>query len=125
MIWMAALLGCAPKTMPNMAHQEIPVKVLIAENAWADDGLQVTIDIHTPPNGPAFERVSIQVGAHELPFGFAQPIEGLGYRLEVLLPIEHEAGQLIEGALWLRGVEQAYSFALVSPFYDADIHDAH
>ena len=125
MIWLGVFLACAPKAAPTSTHQSPPIKVVIAENEWAEDGLQVTINIHTSLDRAAFDRVVIQTEDQQLPFGFVQPLEGLGYRLEMILPIEHVPGQLIEGEVWFKGTEQPHSFALVSPFFEEDSHESH
>ena len=125
MIWLAVFLACAPKAAPTTVNQSFPVEVVIAENEWAEDGLQVTIHIHTTLDRARFDRVVIQTEDQQLPFGFVQPLDGLGYQLELLLPIEHAPGQLIQGDVWFKEIEQPYSFALVSPFYDSDPHESH
>lgn len=125
MIWLGVFLACVPKAAPTTVTQSLPVKVVIAENEWAEDGLQVTINIHTTLDRATFDRVLIQTEDQQLPFGFVQPLEGLGYRLEMLLPIEHAPGQLIEGEVWFKGAEHPYAFALVSPFIEEDSHESH
>ena len=125
MIGMALIVSCALKTTP-ISESPIPaINILITENDWTEAGLQVTVDIQTTVDAHAFDRALIETNGQTYPVGFAQPIEGLGYRLSFHLPIEHEAGHYVHGQFWLKGVEQAYSFALVTPFYESDPHDSH
>ena len=117
--------SCALKSAPDVGPMAPTVKFLIAENEWIDEGLQVTVDIQTSANGPAFDHALLLANAQEYPIGFAQPIEGMGFRLNIILPLEHEAGQYVEGQVWLKGVEQSFPFDLVTPFEDEDSHDSH
>ena len=117
--------SCVLKSAPDVGQIAPSVKILIAENEWTGDGLQVTVDIQTTANGLAFDHALILANKQEYSIGFAQPVEGMGFRLSINLPLEHESGQYVEGQVWLKGFEQSFPFDLVTPFEDEDSHDSH
>lgn len=124
MIWL--VVACATKSQPVVQESNPPIEIIIADNTWSEDGLQVAVGIRAVYGAPQLERVIIQTSTNQFPFFYgARPLNSDWLNVEFIVPLEEVPGQFIQGSVFLKQLSKPYEFSLVSPFPHEDAHDEH